>query len=90
MTEQSLDFIFKLSRNDIPSEHREDYKNLDIGKLVGIPSEITSDLDNQGLIGGKPSLRVISDSIWVEQFPIKDKEFATLSDHFGLSVELKF
>lgn len=63
MTEQSLDFIFKLSRNDIPSEHREDYKNTDIQKLVGMPTEINSDLDNQGLIGGKSSLRIISDSI---------------------------
>ena len=73
---QTLDYIWEL----IP-----DY-NLDIYKQSIHPFNKSFSFDDKNI--EKNKMKVLYDTLKVEEFLIKDRPYQQLSDHFGLSVEL--
>ncbi|CAI2368358.1 unnamed protein product [Moneuplotes crassus] len=80
MTEQSLDYIFILERNDICFKSQEDSKDMTY--------PITNIIKDEWLLPKQKPFTVKEDTIRVEKFLIKDKKYGALSDHFGLSVNM--
>ena len=71
-----MDYIWEL----IP-----DY-NLDIYKQSSNPFNKSFSFDDKNI--EKNKMKVLYDTLRVEEFLIKDRPYQQLSDHFGLSVEL--
>lgn len=90
MTEQSLDFIFMADRNDVSKRtDQDDHKNNEDSKTEGRSNDdINIGLDIDRLITGTREFKINKNSITVEMFLTEGKYFGSLSDHFGLSVDV--
>lgn len=92
MLEQSIDYIFHFERNSDVLLKTEESKNPfnskddDLSKQGVTHSALNG---SQDLMNGSKKLSVIRDSIKVEKFQVSGQKFSTLSDHFGVSVEIK-
>ncbi|CAI2369971.1 unnamed protein product [Moneuplotes crassus] len=89
MTEQSLDYIFALDRNDMKKDASEDFKAVDNHLQSDIRNnEHAHDLDSQRLLTKEKGFYIRENTIAVEKFILEGKKYGTISDHFGLSVEI--
>lgn len=95
MLEQSIDYIFQFERNSgykSPPIKTEESKNPfasrddDYSKQGATHSAINGSQDLQDEL---KKFSIVKDSVKVEKFQITGQKYLTLSDHFGVSVELK-
>ena len=91
MTEQSLDYILVLDRNDVGKRaEKEDQKeSIPEGAPEYSNDDSNLDLDANRLLTGNNDFKVNEDTMKVEMFLTDGKDYGTLSDHYGLSVSVR-
>mmetsp|Transcript_11031 Transcript_11031/g.9761 ORF Transcript_11031/g.9761 Transcript_11031/m.9761 type:complete len:306 (-) Transcript_11031:99-1016(-) len=82
MTEQSLDYIFMLERVDVSNRARDEDRKESRGSDP-------NGYNVHRLLGGSNEFTVLEDTIKVQMFLTEGKEYGTLSDHYGLSVDVR-
>ena len=86
MTEQSIDYMFELVREDKKNAFCPEEGKCNKHKEVDEKDELL--IGHSEVQPVATPFKVIDKTIKVEQFIVEGQDFSTLSDHFGLSVDL--
>ena len=79
---QTLDYMWEI----IPNYQNNIYKNINFNyNILEGDNKNEKNEENE-----KDKIRVLYDTLKVEEFLVKNKPYQQLSDHFGVSVELSY